>query len=44
MQVLPNTPTSNVNTAIIRDSQSLVLGELTVDQVLDDLQAAQDRK
>jgi raffinose/stachyose/melibiose transport system substrate-binding protein len=44
MQVLPNTPTSNVNTAIVRDSQSLVLGELTVDQLLDDLQAAQDRK
>lgn len=44
MQILPNTPTSNVNTAIVRDAQSLVLGELTVDQLLDDLQAAQDRK
>ncbi|MGO4586567.1 ABC transporter substrate-binding protein [Arthrobacter sp. 2RAF6] len=43
MQVLPNTPTSNVNTTIVRDAQSLVLGELTVDQVLDDIQTAQNK-
>ncbi|MGO4587597.1 ABC transporter substrate-binding protein [Paenarthrobacter sp. 2TAF44] len=43
MQVLPNTIKTNVNTAIIRDAQGLVLGELTIDQVLDDLQAAQDK-
>jgi raffinose/stachyose/melibiose transport system substrate-binding protein len=43
MQVLPNTPKSNVNTAIVRDAQSLVLGELTIDQVLEDLQNAQDK-
>lgn len=43
MQVLPNGPTSDVNSAIIRNAQSLVLGELTVDEVLDDIQAAQDR-
>lgn len=43
MQVLPNTFKTNVNTAIVRDAQGLVLGELTVDQVLDDLQSAQDK-
>jgi ABC-type glycerol-3-phosphate transport system substrate-binding protein len=42
MQVLDNTPTTDVNTAIKRDAQSLVLGEMTVDEVLADLQAAQD--
>ncbi|WP_146839480.1 ABC transporter substrate-binding protein [Cellulomonas hominis] len=42
MQVLENTPTTDVNNAIKRDAQSLVLGEMTVDEVLADLQAAQD--
>ncbi|GAA1650115.1 ABC transporter substrate-binding protein [Actinoplanes couchii] len=43
MQVLPNTISSDVNTTIIRNTQRLVLGEATVDQVLDEIQAAQDR-
>ncbi|MDT0317847.1 ABC transporter substrate-binding protein [Streptomyces millisiae] len=43
MQVLPTTPSTDVYTAIVRDTQSLVLGELTVDEVLADLQATQER-
>ncbi|WP_425826248.1 extracellular solute-binding protein [Streptomyces fractus] len=43
MQILPETFTPDVTAAITRDSQSLVLGELTVDQVLDDVQKAQER-
>lgn len=43
MQVLPNTLATDVATAMVKDAQSLVLGEMTVDQVLDDLQATQER-
>ncbi|NSL42693.1 ABC transporter substrate-binding protein [Streptomyces sp. 8P21H-1] len=42
-QKVTNSLTGDVNDMIIRDSQSLVLGEKTVDQVLDDLQSAQER-
>ncbi|MCL2796001.1 MAG: extracellular solute-binding protein [Microbacteriaceae bacterium] len=42
MQVLTNSFTSQVNDAITRDSQSLVLGEKTIDQVLSDIQSAQN--
>lgn len=42
-QKVTNSLTSDVNAALTRDSQSLVLGEKTVDQVLDDLQSAQGR-
>ncbi|MHA7986291.1 ABC transporter substrate-binding protein [Rathayibacter sp. CAU 1779] len=42
MQVLPNNPTAQVTDAITRDSQQLVLGKMTVDQVVADVQTAQD--
>ncbi|GHB83323.1 sugar ABC transporter substrate-binding protein [Streptomyces umbrinus] len=42
-QIVPNSVTTDVYTAIVRGTQSLVLGEKTVDQVLDDLESAQGR-
>ncbi|GAA2857674.1 hypothetical protein GCM10010517_16080 [Streptosporangium fragile] len=43
MQVMSTTFTPDVNTAIRAESQRLVLGEATVDEVLANIQAAQDR-
>ncbi|WP_327589821.1 ABC transporter substrate-binding protein [Nonomuraea sp. NBC_00507] len=43
MQVMSATFTPDVNTAIKAESQRLVLGEATVDDVLATIQAAQDR-
>ncbi|MEU7748291.1 ABC transporter substrate-binding protein [Nonomuraea sp. NPDC049158] len=43
MQVMSTTFAPDVNTAIKAESQRLVLGEATVDDVLDTIQAAQDR-
>jgi raffinose/stachyose/melibiose transport system substrate-binding protein len=43
MQVMSTTFTPDVNTAIKAESQRLVLGETTVDEVLTTIQAAQDR-
>ena len=42
LQVIPNTFSAQVADAITRDSQQLVLGQMTVDQVLADVQTAQD--
>ncbi|MFI1707633.1 ABC transporter substrate-binding protein [Streptomyces griseoruber] len=42
-QKVTNSITPDVNAALTRDTQSLVLGEKSVDQVLDDLQSAQGR-
>ncbi len=44
MQVMSTTFTTDVKTAIVAESQRLVLGETTVDQALTTIQAAQDRK
>jgi ABC-type glycerol-3-phosphate transport system substrate-binding protein len=41
-QVIPNTFSPQVTDAIVRDSQSLVLGQMTVKQLLADVQNAQD--
>ena len=43
MQVMSTTFTPDVITAIRAESQRLVLGEATVDEVLANIQAAQDR-
>jgi raffinose/stachyose/melibiose transport system substrate-binding protein len=41
-QVVRASMTNDVRDVIVRDAQSLVLGEITVEQVLSDVQAAQD--
>lgn len=41
LQIVPNTLAQQVNEAMIKGAQSLVLNERSVDQVLDDLDAAQ---
>lgn len=41
VQIVPSPMTADVVSTIVRDSQSLVLGEKTVDDVLSDVQAAQ---
>ena len=43
MQVMSATFTPDVKTAIIAESQRLVLGEASIDEVLANIQAAQDR-
>jgi raffinose/stachyose/melibiose transport system substrate-binding protein len=43
VQVMSATFTTDVKTAIIAEAQRLVLGEATVDEVLANIQAAQDR-
>lgn len=43
MQVISATFTPDVKAAIVAESQRLVLGEVTVDEVLASIQAAQDR-
>jgi ABC-type glycerol-3-phosphate transport system substrate-binding protein len=43
MQVMSTTFTSDVKTAIVAESQRLVLGEASIDEVLANIQAAQDR-
>ncbi len=43
IQIVPVQLTSDVNDAIIRGSQSIVLGEKTVEQVLEEVQTAQDQ-
>lgn len=42
MQVIPNSMTAPVTDAITRDSQRLVLGQMSVDEVLADVQNAQN--
>lgn len=42
LQVIPNTFSAQVSDAITRDSQQLALGKMTVDQVVSDVQTAQD--
>lgn len=42
LQVIPNTFSAPVTDAISRDVQSLVLGQMTVDQLVTDVQSAQD--
>ncbi|MRX45237.1 ABC transporter substrate-binding protein [Agromyces kandeliae] len=43
IQIVPVQLTADVNDAIIRGSQSIVLGEKTVEQVLEEVQTAQDQ-
>jgi ABC-type glycerol-3-phosphate transport system substrate-binding protein len=43
VQVMSTTFTPDVKTAIVAESQRLVLGEATVDEALTNIQAAQDR-
>lgn len=42
MQVIPNTFSAQVNDAIVRDSQRVVLDQMSVDDALADIQTAQD--
>jgi raffinose/stachyose/melibiose transport system substrate-binding protein len=43
MQVMSSTFTTDVKTAIVAEAQRLVLGEASIDEVLANIQAAQDR-